>query len=239
MQTTIGGGGGGSTTVEISNIQGLLQNFQQLVASGNTSGISALLDTFLQQLSKLQNDTKEEASRNVIISLIGNIYTLQQNLQAGNADASSFQFFIKNITEGLQKVVSIESSGGSSGGSGGGISITQADISNVQTLFTNLQNIFNSGSVAGSSSVLQSLVALLQSFTSKVSDSRALNLLNSIIQNITQLQQQVASGNVNMSSFAATLMQSVNSLNQFIQLLNTIQAGGSGGGTSWTIQTQG
>lgn len=242
VQTSIGGGG--ATTTEISNIQILVQNFQKLIASGNTGGISALLNTFLEQLNKLQGDIKVADSRNVIIALIGNIYTLQQSLQSGNVDMSSFQFFIKNIQEGLQKVASIESSGGSSsggGGGGGGTSVTNDDISNVQSLFTQLQNIFNSGSTQGAASVLQSLVALLQSFTSKVSDNNALQILNTIIQNISQMQQQASSGSLSMSSFASLLMQSVNSLNQFIQVLNSSAGGSSSGGTNggwtWNVST--
>lgn len=259
VQSNIGGGntGGGSTTTEINNIQVQIQNFQQLISSGNTSGISALLNTFLQQLNKLQAETKVEDSRNIIISLIGNIYTLQQSLQSGGADMSSFQFFINNISNGLQKIAAFESSGGSSSGggqTGGGssVSLTNSDISQVQSLFTQIQNAFNSGSVQSSASALQSLVSLLQSFQSKVQDSNAQQLLASITQNISQLQQQASSGNVNMQSFAQLLMQSVNSLNQFIQVVNSLQVsgggsaqvsgggsqgGGSGGGWSWSFQS--
>lgn len=258
ITSTIGGGGntggGGSTTVEINNIEGLLQNFQKVISSGSTSGISALLDTFLQQLTKLQAGAKATESRNVIVSLIGNIYTLQQSLQAGGADFSKLQFFVKNIQEGLQKIASFEStSGGGSttGGGSAGVSITNADISNVQTLFTNLQNIFNSGSLQGASGVLQQLVALLQGFLAKVSDKNAQSILGSIIQNLTQLQQQASSGSSNMQSFANLLIQSVNNLNQFIQVINSLQAGGQsqvnisggnggqGGGASWSFQTLG
>lgn len=206
-----------------------------------------MLDTFLGELSKLQGTITSEDSRNVIISLIGNIYTLKQSLQSGSADTSSFQFFIKNIQQGLQKVTTIESSssGGGGGGSGGGTSITNADITNVQSLFTNLQNILNSGSTQGASAVLQQLVTLLQGFTSKISDSNAQQILSSIIQSITQLQQQASSGNVDMSSFASVLIQSVNNLNKFIQVLNSVGANGgsststsgNNGGWSWNIQT--
>lgn len=206
-----------------------------------------MLDTFLGELSKLQGTITSEDSRNVIISLIGNIYTLKQSLQSGSADTSSFQFFIKNIQQGLQKVTTIESSssGGGGGGSSGGTSITNADITNVQSLFTNLQNILNSGSTQGASAVLQQLVTLLQGFTSKISDSNAQQILSSIIQSITQLQQQASSGNVDMSSFASVLIQSVNNLNKFIQVLNSVGANGgsststsgNNGGWSWNIQT--
>lgn len=209
-----------------------------------------MLDTFLGELSKLQGTITSEDSRNVIISLIGNIYTLKQSLQSGSADTSSFQFFIKNIQQGLQKVTTIESSssgggGGGSSGSSGGTSITNADITNVQSLFTNLQNILNSGSTQGASAVLQQLVTLLQGFTSKISDSNAQQILSSIIQSITQLQQQASSGNVDMSSFASVLIQSVNNLNKFIQVLNSVGANGgsststsgNNGGWSWNIQT--
>lgn len=257
VQTTIGGGGGttgggGSTTTEISNLQNLVQQFQTIISSGSTSGIGPLLDAFLQQLSKLQGSTTEADSRNVIISLIGNIYTLQQSVQSGNADSASFQFFIKNIQDGLQKVSTLESGGSSSGGGGGGgssgTSITNADISNVQSLFTQLQNILNSGSTQGSSAVLQQLITVLQGFTAKVSDSNALQILNSIIANITKLQQQAAAGSVDLNSFASLLVQSVNGLNQFIQVVNSINAsggastggastGGSNGGWSWNVQT--
>lgn len=262
ITTTIGGGntGGGSATVQINNIQGLLGNFQQVISSGSTSAISTLLNSFLAQLTKLQSEAKVEASRNVIVSLIGNIYTLLQSLQAGAVDTSSLQFFVKNIQQGLQQIASFESSGSGSisgggsvsGGGSSGVSLTNADISNVQTLFTNLQNIFNSGSLQGAAPVLQQLVAMLQGFMSKVSDSNAQSILGSIIQNLTTLQQQAQSGSVDMSAFANLLVQSVNNLNQFIQVVNQLQAGGSSqvvvsqggnvgqggqGGMSWSFQT--
>lgn len=183
--------------------------------------------------------------------MIGNIYTLQQHLNDGDADTSSFQFFINNIQTGLQKVMTIESNASSSGGgsigggSSGAASISNADISNVQSLFTKIQNIFNSGSLQGASGVLQQIISILNGFKAKVSDSKANSLLSSIISDLTQLESQASSGSADMSSFAQLLMSSVNSLNQFIQVLNSLQVsgsgsvsgGGAGGNWSWSFKS--
>lgn len=166
---------------------------------------------------------------------------LQQTISSGNNDMSNFQFFIKNIKDGLQKIEGIETNGSSTdgGNSGSGNSVTNADIAAMQNLITKIQNIFNSGSLQGASGVLQSLVDLLSGLTVKVKSQNAQQILSSIISNMKNLQVQSSSANVDMSSFANLLMQSVNQINQFIMALNSSSAGGSSSGrTEWTTSVQ-
>lgn len=169
-----------------------------------------------------------------------------RSLKQGNINTGNFEFFIKNIQNGLQKISSIE--GNASGGgnrSDGKNSVTNEDISAVQNLFTKLQNILNKGSTQGASEILQNLVSVLNGLTAKVADKNALKLLGSIIENIKNLQAQASSSKIDMNNFANLLIQSVNKLNEFIDVLNSDQgssdnnsSGDSDDGVSVNVKMQ-
>lgn len=100
----------------ISAIERLLNDFQKVTSSGDQKKIGVYLQTILNQLTKLQGDVADFKARNVIISLIGNIFVLKGQMAAGQVEASAYKYLISNIQSGIKQVRVIvnASSGGSS-----------------------------------------------------------------------------------------------------------------------------
>lgn len=83
---SVSGGGGivsGSINIQLENVFSLFNQLKGFISSGNTSGITSLLQTILAQLKSLQS-----VAPSTIINLIGQITSqvnnMQQQVQIGN-----------------------------------------------------------------------------------------------------------------------------------------------------------
>lgn len=88
-----------SANTHISLIQILLEELQS-----NTRDVNQLLQELLAELQNLKENVAIPDARNVIVSMIQSLYLM---LQSNSQATSDYQFFIKNIRDGVQQVSSI------------------------------------------------------------------------------------------------------------------------------------
>lgn len=142
----------------------------------------------------MQSVSTSTSNLNTLSTLILNLHDVTQKLSNNSISIGQIGSLISNVLNTLNTNFDL----GSVSGGGGGIvtgSIT-IQLQNVFSLFQQLQTMISSGGTSGVSSLLQTILAQLQSMQSSA-PSTIINLIGTITAQVNNMQQQVQMGNFN------------------------------------------
>lgn len=162
-------------------------------------------------MTDLQSTVTKSDARNSILSLIGNIYTLQTQLTSGDVSKSDFDFFVTNIQKGLdevRKLVNPEPSPEELN------KIVGAQIIKVLALTQRFQAAVKAANVQKVSSLLQTLLSLLQKLGTTSKNVSITKSVTKIVNHLTKLQGQVNAGDFNTTNILKIVKDVVGELNE-------------------------
>lgn len=158
----------------------------------------------MKLLGDLQSTTTSVANLNTLSTLIINLHTVTQKIATNTISIGQISSLISNVLNTLNTNFDLGSVSG--GGTVTGPATVQ--LQNVFVLLRQLQTIVSGGSTSGVSSLLQTILAQLNSLQIQAPTSSS--LIVTITSQINNLLQQVQSGSINISAINSFIQVNTN-----------------------------
>lgn len=210
-------GGKDTTQSKITVLQVLVERFKNAVAKGDNKLILAVLKKILVELTTLQSKVNSLTARNVILSIIGNIYTLEIHARGGKATKADFAFFITNIQNGLKQIQKII------GGESSTTNSVSTEITNVTTLIKTLHTVLTTGNVKNITTSLQQILAILKALGTQTKNTTVTKIISTVTNTLTKVEKTVHTGKFDISS----IWDQISSINDNMKQISTITTSNS------------